>query len=143
MFIGQYDHHLEEKGRLSIPKKFRSQLEAGAVISQGLDGCLFLYPRAAWEKLIAKLGELPLTQTDARSFTRSLSFGASEVEIDRLGRILLPEYLRKFASIMGDCVIAGAVERIEIWDKSKFTKYTQDINSRAEEIAEKLSGSGI
>jgi MraZ protein len=143
MFIGQYDHHLEEKGRLSIPKKFRSQLEEGAVISQGLDGCLFLYPKLAWEKLIGKLSELPLTQTDARSFTRSLSFGASEVEIDRLGRILLPEYLRNFASITSDCVIAGAVERVEIWDKAKFTKYTQSINSRAEEIAEKLSNLGI
>jgi MraZ protein len=143
MFIGQYEHHLEEKGRLSIPKKFRSQLENGAVISQGLDGCLFLYPKAAWDELITKLKQLPLTQTDARSFTRSLSFGANEVDIDRLGRILLPEYLRKFASITGDCVVAGAIERIEIWDKAKFNTYTTEINSQAEEIAEKLSSAGI
>jgi MraZ protein len=143
MFIGQFSHHLEEKGRLSVPKKFRSQLEDGAVLSQGLDGCLFLYPKAAWDLLVHKLESLPLTQTDARSFTRSLSFGATEVEIDRLGRILVPDYLKEFAGISGDCVVAGAVDRVEIWDKQKFDLYTAQINSRREEIAEKLSQSGI
>jgi MraZ protein len=138
MFIGRYDHNLEEKGRLSIPKKFRSQLEAGAILSQGLDGCLFLYPKSAWELLINKLSQLPLTRSDARSFTRSLSFGATEVEIDSLGRILVPEYLRQFAGISDNCVIAGAIERIEIWDKGKFDQYSANINSQAEEIAEKL-----
>ena len=143
MFIGQYTHHLEEKGRLSVPKKFRSQLEDGAVLSQGLDGCLFLYPKSTWEQLVHKLESLPLTQTDARSFTRSLSFGATEVEIDRLGRILVPEYLKDFAGIGVDCVVAGAIDRIEVWDKQKFDLYTAQINSRREEIAEKLSQSGI
>lgn len=138
MFIGQYEHHLEEKGRLSIPKKFRSQLEAGAVVSQGLDGCLFLYPKNTWEQLINKLSQLPLTRADARSFTRVLSYGAMEVEIDSLGRVLVPEYLRSYANISQDCIIAGAVERIEIWDKAKFTSYSTQINSKAEEIAEKL-----
>lgn len=138
MFIGQFEHHLEEKGRLSIPKKFRSQLAEGATLSQGLDGCLFIYPREAWEKLISKLSQLPLTRSDARSFTRSLSFGATEVEIDRLGRMLIPDYLRKFASLTADCVIAGALDRIEIWDKKRFMEYTAQVNSHAEEIAEKL-----
>lgn len=138
MFIGQYEHHLEEKGRLSIPAKFRSSLATGAVLSQGLDGCLFLYPRATWDQLITKLSQLPLTRSDARSFTRSLSFGASEVEIDRVGRILIPDYLRNFANLKNDCIIAGALERIEIWDKSKFHAYVQNVNSQAEEIAEKL-----
>ena len=94
MFIGQYEHHLEEKGRLSVPKKFRSELATGAILSQGLDGCLFLYPKATWQLLIDKLATLPLTRSDARSFTRVLSFGAVEVETDRLGRILIPEYLK-------------------------------------------------
>ncbi|HJZ05790.1 cell division/cell wall cluster transcriptional repressor MraZ [Candidatus Amesbacteria bacterium RIFCSPHIGHO2_01_FULL_48_32] len=138
MFIGQYDHSLEAKGRLSIPKKFRSQLEGGAILSQGLDGCLFLYPKAAWEQLISKLSQLPLTRTDARGFTRALSYGATEVEIDSLGRILMPDYLRQFASITNHCIVAGAVDRIEIWDKSKFEIYTSQINSKREEIAEKL-----
>lgn len=138
MFIGQYDHHLEEKGRLSIPKKFRSSLSEGAILCQGLDGCLFLYPKITWEQLIAKVSQLPLTQSDARSFTRSLSFAAIEVDIDSLGRILIPEHLRVFASLKTDCVVAGAVDRAEIWDKAKFVTYTQKINSQAETIAEKL-----
>lgn len=143
MFVGQYEHHLEEKGRLSVPKKFRTQLTDGAVISQGLDGCLFLYPKKTWETLVSKLRELPLTRSDARDFTRSLSYGAGEVEIDGLGRILLPDYLRAFAGIRTDCVVAGAVDRIEIWDKSRFTTYTAKINSQADQIAEKLSSIGI
>lgn len=142
MFIGQFSHHLEEKGRLSVPKKFRTQLASGAVLSQGLDGCLFLYPVSTWTQLIEKLSNLPLTKADARSFTRSMSFGAIETEIDRLGRILIPEYLKKFAGLTGDCIIAGAVDRIEIWNTKKFNEYTAQINSQAEEIAEKLSQSG-
>jgi len=138
MFIGQYEHHLEEKGRLSIPAKFRPELAEGAVLSQGLDGCLFLYPKATWETLINKLSQLPLTRSDARSFTRSLSFGATEVETDRLGRILVPDYLRQFASLKSNCIVAGALERIEIWDKIKFEAYVKDVNSHSEEIAEKL-----
>ncbi|MBI2008540.1 division/cell wall cluster transcriptional repressor MraZ [Candidatus Amesbacteria bacterium] len=138
MFIGQYEHSLEAKGRLSIPKKFRSQLEGGAVLAQGLDGCLFLYPRAAWEQLISKLSQLPLTRTDARGFTRALSYGATEVEIDSLGRILVPDYLRQFAGIASYAVVAGAIDRIEIWDKSRFASYTSQVNAKREEIAEKL-----
>lgn len=143
MFIGQYDHRLEEKGRLSVPKKFRSQLESGAVISQGLDGCLFLYPKQVWEQLVNKMSQLPLTKSDARSFMRSLSYAATEVELDKIGRILLPDYLKRFAQITENVVLAGALDRIEIWDKTNFEKYTNEINSRSSEIAEKLSDAGI
>lgn len=139
MFIGQYQHHLEEKGRLSIPKKFRSQLEAGAVLSRGLDGCLFLHSKVAWEALITKLSRLPLTRSDARNFVRTLSYGAVEVEIDRLGRILIPDFLRDYANIGSNCVVAGAIERIEIWDAVKFGEFDRKISSQAEEIAEKIS----
>mgnify|MGYP001617068213 FL=1 len=138
MFIGQHEHHLEEKGRLSIPKKFRSQLADGSVLAEGLDGCLFLYPKATWEQLINKLSQLPLTRADARSFTRSLSYGATEVDIDSLGRVLIPDYLRAFAGLKGTCIVAGAVERIEIWDKSKYDSYMTSVNSKREAIAEKL-----
>jgi len=138
MFIGQYEHHLEAKNRLSIPSKFRSQLAKGAVLSQGLDGCLFLYPKATWDLLITKLSLLPLTRGDARSFTRSLSYGAVEVETDSLGRILIPDYLKAFASLKSTCIVAGAVERVEIWDKSKFDSYMTTVNSQRESIAEKL-----
>jgi len=139
MFIGRYQHHLEEKGRLSIPKKFRSQLADGSILSKGLDGCLFLYPKGSWEALIGKVSSLPLTQADARSFTRSLAHSAEEVEIDRLGRILIPEFLRSEAGISGDCIVAGALDRVEIWDAKKYSQYAGQINSRLEEIAEKLN----
>ena len=139
MFIGRYQHHLEEKGRLSIPKKFRSQLIDGAILSKGLDGCLFLYPQAAWAALIAKVSSLPLTQADARGFTRSLAHSAEEVEIDRLGRILIPEFLRTEANLTGDCIVAGAVDRVEIWDSKKYAQYANSINNHLEDIAEKLS----
>lgn len=139
MFIGRYQHHLEEKGRLSIPKKFRSQLADGSVISKGLDGCLFLYPKAAWEHLINQVSTLSLTQADSRSFTRSLAHSAEEVEIDRLGRILIPEFLRLEANLSGDCMVAGSVDRIEIWDAKKYSQYANQINNHLEEIAEKLN----
>lgn len=138
MFIGRYEHNLEEKGRLSIPKKFRADLATGSVLAQGLDGCLFLYPKATWEQLINKLSQLPLTRTDARAFLRVLSYGAVEVEADRIGRILIPDYLRLYAGLKTTCVLAGSVDRIEIWDKTRFDSYLSDVSSRSEEIAEKL-----
>ncbi|MDO8487749.1 MAG: division/cell wall cluster transcriptional repressor MraZ [bacterium] len=138
MFIGQYEHRLEEKGRLSIPKKFRSELGGGTVLSQGLDGCLFLYPKSSWEQLINKLSQLPLTKRDTRSFTRVLSYAASEVEFDGIGRILIPDYLRQFAGLVDACVVAGAIDRVEIWSQAKFKIYSAKVNQHAEDIAEKL-----
>lgn len=134
MFLGQYIHHLEEKGRLSVPKKFRSQLEEGAILSQGLDGCLFLYPKSEWAKLIEKLNQTPLTRADSRNFLRSLSYGATEVEIDRLGRILIPDYLRNFAQIKTDCVVAGAVDRMEIWDADTFNQFNAKISAQPKDF---------
>lgn len=143
MFLGRYDHQLEEKGRLSIPKKFRSQLEPGCVISAGLDGCLFVYPKTTWEQLIQKVSNLPLTQADARSFSRSLTYDAVEVEIDSVGRILIPDYLRASAKITTNCVVAGALDRIEIWASELFDAYHAQISARKEEIAERLKDAGI
>ena len=134
MFIGRHNHHLEEKGRLSVPKKFRSQLENGAILSQGLDGCLFLYPKSAWLELVDKLNQMPLTRADSRNFLRSLSYGAVEVEIDSLGRILIPEYLKNFAQIKSDCVVAGAIERIEIWDSDSFEKFNTKISEQPKDF---------
>ena len=134
MLIGRYNHHLEEKGRLSIPKKFRSQLSDGSILSQGLDGCLFLYPKPSWLELINKLNQMPLTRADSRNFLRSLSYGASEVEIDSLGRILIPDYLRNFAQIKSDCVVAGAVDRIEIWDTATFESFNTKISEQPKDF---------
>ncbi len=139
MFIGRYYHRVESKGRLSVPKKFRSQLERGAILSQGLEKCLFLYPESTWIALVDKLKSLPLTKVDARNFIRSMSFGAIEAEIDSLGRVHIPDYLREYSGIIGDCVVAGVIDRVEIWDKSRFDTYSNQINLQAEEIAEKIN----
>ncbi len=143
MFIGQYEHTLEEKGRLLIPKSFREELKAGAVITKGLDGCLFLYSKEKWQILVEKLAELPLTKTDARAFSRLLTYGAMEVELDRIGRILIPPYLRDFAKIKTEVVVAGNIGKIEVWDKTKFREYESRVEANSDEIAEKLTDLGI
>ena len=97
-----------------------------------------MYPVARWEQLINKLSQLPLTRSDARSFTRVLAYGAVEVEIDKLGRILIPDYLRQFAELKDICVVAGAVDRVDIWSQERFLTYSKQINQNAETIAEKL-----
>ncbi len=143
MFIGQYEHSLEEKGRLSIPKKFRDDLTGGGVLTRGLDGCLFLFARERWEAFMAKVSQVPLTKADARGFARHLTYGAVEVEIDRQGRILIPEFLREFAGIKSEIVVAGALERVEIWSKEKFDLYQEKLEKESEPMAERLADLGI
>lgn len=143
MFIGQYEHNLEEKGRLSVPKKFRTDLADGGVLTRGLDGCLFLFPKRHWEEFVEKLQQTPLTKADARGFSRLLTYGANEVEIDAQGRILVPEYLRQFAGIKKEVILAGSLERIEIWDKENFTVYQEKIEKEGELIAERLADLGL
>lgn len=143
MFIGQYEHNLEEKGRLSIPKKFRSEFDNGGVLTKGLDGCLFLFPKRKWEEFVQKLQQTPLTKSDARSFSRFLTFGAAEVNLDGQGRILLAEYLKEFAKIKKTVIVAGAIERVEIWDKESFSVYESKIEKEGDEIAERLNELGI
>jgi|SRR3989338_93653 len=143
MFIGQYEHSLEEKGRLLVPKNFRPLLAQSAVITKGLDGCLFLYPKQKWEALLQKLASLPITQKDARAFSRLLTYGASEVYLDRIGRILIPQFLRSFAHITNQTILAGNLDKVDIWDKKLFDTYQSNIESKSEEIAEKLNNLGI
>lgn len=143
MFIGQYEHNLEEKGRLSVPKKFRTDLVDGGVLTRGLDGCLFLFPKKRWEEFIDKLSQTPLTKADARGFSRLLTYGATEVELDGQGRILIPEYLRDFATLKNAIVVAGALGRVEIWSKENFALYQERIEKDSENIAERLADLGI
>lgn len=143
MFVGQYEHNLEEKGRLSVPKKFRGDLAEGGVLTRGLDGCLFLFPKKRWEEFVDKLSQTPLTKADARGFSRLLTYGATEVELDGQGRILVPEFLRNFAGIKKEVILAGALERIEIWDKENFSDYQQKIEKESEMISERLAELGI
>ncbi len=143
MFLGEYKHNLDYKGRLAVPKKFRRQLASGAIITKGLDGCLFLYSKEAWERLAARLRELSVTQADTRAFERYLFGGAAQVEFDQLGRIKIPEYLLAYAGIKKEAILVGILERIEIWGQDKWSDLATKLEKKGEEIAEKLSKKGI
>ncbi|TSC95851.1 MAG: MraZ protein [Parcubacteria group bacterium Athens1014_10] len=138
MFIGEYHHNIDEKGRLAVPIKFRNQLEKGAVVTKGLDNCLFLYTQSEWEKLADKLAKLPINKSNSRGFARFMLAGAMDIEIDKQGRVILPDYLRKFAGIKKKAVIAGLYNRLEIWDEEKWEKYKQGAEEESENIAETL-----
>lgn len=143
MLIGEYKHNLDAKKRLSIPSKFRKELGEGAVITRGLDNCLFVFPSAHWAKLAEKLGSMPLVQQDSRSFARLLLSGAVEVEFDGLGRILVPEYLKNYAGLKKVAVVAGLYSRLEIWDDEKWENYKANLEKNSDSIAEKLRELGI
>lgn len=143
MFIGEYSHNLDDKGRLAIPVKFRRELAKGAVVTRGLDSCLFLYTKKEWEKLAEKLAALPISQSNSRAFARLMLAGAMDVEVDKQGRVVLPEYLRAFAGLKKNTVVAGLYSRIEIWDSSKWSVYKQQTETNSNEIAEKMAELGI
>src|SRR4051812_36039713 len=123
MFIGEYEHTLDEKKRVSLPKAFRSQLGKKMVMTRGLDNCLFVYPRSSWEKVAAKLQELSFAQADTRGFNRFILSGAAEVEVDSAGRILIPEHQKEFAGLKREVVFAGVSDRVEIWDGATWQQY--------------------
>jgi len=143
VFIGEYKHSLDAKKRLAVPAKFRAALGRKAVVTRGLDNCLFLYSLKEWEKLAKKLSELPLSQRDARGFARIMLAGAMEVSLDKLGRILLPEYLKKYAGMSRKAVIAGLYNRIEVWDEKKWDIYKTKTEQEAGDIAERLKELGV
>ena len=143
MFIGEYTYSIDEKKRLAIPAKFRGLLGKKAVITRGLDNCLFLYPMKEWEKLAGKLSKLPLSQADARGFARLMLIGAMDVNIDNLGRILVPDYLKKYGGLNKKVVIAGVFDRIEIWDSKKWDEYKAKTEAGMGDIAERLGELGV
>jgi MraZ protein len=143
MIIGQYNYNLDPKKRLTIPTKFRSVLTDGAVLTRGIDGCLFLYPQKQWDQLADKLSKLPLSQSSARSFARVMLAGAMDMVLDSLGRILIPDYLKNYAKLDKKVVIAGLYDRIEIWDEDRWQKYGQTTDTQVEDIAEGLKELGI
>ncbi len=143
MFIGEFVHNLDEKGRVAIPAKFRSELAKGAVVTKGLDGCLFLYPLSQWQELAQKLSNLPINQSNSRAFVRHMLAGAMDVELDKQGRIMVPEYLRVFGGINKKAVIAGLFNRIEIWDEERWKNYKLETEKESEKIAEQLSNTGF
>ncbi|QQR60855.1 division/cell wall cluster transcriptional repressor MraZ [Candidatus Uhrbacteria bacterium] len=143
MFIGEYHHTLDEKGRMSVPVKFRASLAEGAVVTRGLDRSLFLYPKSEWQTLAEKLASLPFGQADTRAFARLMLAGAMEVEVDKSGRVLLPEYLREYAALDKSVVVAGLYNRLEIWDEATWKEYSAKTESEGNAIAERLQNLGV
>lgn len=143
MLLGEYQHNLDNKGRVAIPAKFKEKLAAGAIITRGIDNCLFIFANKEWEALAQKLIALPLAQANSRAFVRLMLSGAMDVTPDNQGRILVPDYLRQYADLKKQVVIAGLYNRVEIWDAEKWREYKKKTESASEEIAEKLGELGI
>ena len=136
--MGEFNHNIDEKSRLIIPSKLRDVLGVDPVITRGLDGCLFLYPKSTWDQLVEKLNILPFTKKDARMFLRFLMSSASLVKYDKQGRILIPAPLVLYSQIQKECTIIGVSDRIEIWSKENWEKSFSESIMQLEETAENL-----
>jgi len=143
MFIGEYHHSIDQKGRLAIPSKFRDSFKKGAVITRGLDNCLFIYTVAEWKILAEKLSALPISRANTRAFARLMLAGAMDVDFDKQGRIIVPEYLRKFAGMEKMTVIAGLYNRLEVWSEDVWEKYRVNAEKQSNSIAEALGELGV
>ncbi len=143
MFIGEYNHSIDAKGRLAVPKKFRDDLRAGVVITKGLDNCLWVYTYEEWKNLATKLANLPISQSSTRAFARLMLAGAMDTVLDKQGRVVLPDYLREYAGIGKKVVVAGLFDRLEIWNEDKWQEYKEQTESESSEIAEKLGELGV
>ncbi|MDQ6682889.1 MAG: division/cell wall cluster transcriptional repressor MraZ [Chloroflexota bacterium] len=141
---GEYRHALDDRGRVAVPMRFRARLGEGATLARWLDGCLAVFPHEEWGDLAAKLRGLPLTNPRAREFARFMSSGAVDAELDRQGRLLVPAYLREYAGLqVGEVVVVGALNRLEIWAPSAWQPYRSKIEDAPEELAEHLEDLGI
>jgi MraZ protein len=143
MFIGEYQHTLDPKNRVIMPSKFREKLGDSFVMTKGLDNCLFVYSSREWSIVEEKLKSLPMTNKDARAFVRFFFAGACECELDKQGRIVMPNHLKDYARIDKELVIIGVSTRIEIWSKEEWNKFNSDANISYEDVAEKMSQLGI
>ncbi|OQB06034.1 MAG: cell division protein MraZ [bacterium ADurb.Bin212] len=143
MFIGEHSHTLDDKNRLSIPVKFRASLASGCVVTRGLDHCLWIYPAQSFNQLAEKISELPITQKNARSFSRLMLAGATELEIDKSGRVVLPKYLIEYAGIGSKVSVNGVYDRIEIWPEQKWKEFKKEMEDNSEEVAENLDQLGF
>jgi len=143
MFIGEYQHSIDPKKRLALPSKFRKELGSKVVVTRGLDKCLFIYPLKTWKELAEKLGTLPMGESGTRSFVRLMLAGATDVDVDSQGRILLPDYLKEYATLDKNVTVAGLFNRLEIWDDVKWIGYKNKAEENTDEIAEQLGKLGI
>lgn len=143
MFIGEYSLSIDNKGRCAVPVKFRQSLGSGAVLTRGLDKSLFLYPKKEWDKIASKLSQLPISQANSRAFARLMLAGAWDIEIDKQGRMMIPEYLRKFANLSKKIIVAGLYDRLEIWNEEDWNQYKQNTERESSNIAEALGELGV
>lgn len=142
MLIGEYTHTIDDKNRISLPSKFRKEVGKKLVATYGLEGCLSLYPLKEWEKISEEMGKMDSLKADTRGFNRFMFGGAVELEVDSLGRVLIPEYLREFGNIKDKGVFVGVHKRIEMWNDKKWSDYKKRVVAEADVLAEKLSETG-
>ena len=138
MFMGEFDHQLDTKGRMIIPSKFRYDLNERFIIKRGIHKCLFGYTLEEWQQIEEKMKTLPMTKKDARKFMRMFFSGAVEVELDKQGRINIPQNLRKYANLSKECTVIGVSNRIEIWDRETWNDFYDESEESFEDIAEDL-----
>ena len=143
MFLGEYQHTIDDKGRLAIPAKFRSALKGGAVVTRGLDRALVFYAAKEWKVLAVKLAALPISQQNSRAFARLMLAGAMDVSVDPQGRVAIPEYLRSYAGITKSVTVAGLYDRLEVWDSDAWRAYQARTEAQGAVIAEQLGSLGI
>ncbi len=143
MLIGQYEHTIDNKKRLALPAKFRGELGDKVIITKGIENCLVVYTEKEFKIMSEKLSNLTISQSEARSFTRIMLAGAMEVCLDKLGRVLIPDYLKKYAGLKKDVVICGLSNRVEIWDCEMWATYTKKAEKGVDKIVSKLGSLGI
>lgn len=143
MLIGQYEHTIDNKKRLALPAKFRGELGDKVIVTKGVENCLVVYTEKEFIVMSEKLSNLTISQPEARSFTRTMLAGAMEINLDKLGRILVPDYLKKYAGLNKNVVICGLSNRLEIWDSEKWAVWTKEAEKGVSDIVSKLGGLGI
>lgn len=142
VFTGEYRHAVDGKGRIAVPARFRTQLDGGAVVARWLDTCLAIFPKPAWEDLATRIGSLPITDPNARVFQRYVFGGAFEAELDRQGRVLVPQSLRTFAGLEAEAVVVGSRDHAEIWQPARWDDYRRALED-PDALAQAIAGLGI
>ena len=143
MFIGEYQHSIDEKKRLSLPVKFRKELGRTVIITRGFDSCLVVYPQQEWKKVMEELRKLSTSRAENRKFSRVILGGAVEAGLDKLGRILVPDYLKAYAGLVKNVIICGLSNKLEIWDQIKWEEYRKKAEQDIDKVAENLPELGI
>jgi MraZ protein len=143
MLIGEYRHTMDDKNRLSLPAKFRKEMGKKIIITRGLDRCLFVYPISEWKKFSQQLANLSIGSAEGRGFSRAMLGGATEIDVDSSGRVLVPDHLKSYASLATKVVVAGIHNRIELWNEEAWNKYTNGVEKEANVLAQKLADIGM